>query len=237
MDLGTILNDDAGEDDPDDLLRRLPPVPIIPDTPQTQLTVLKSEPSKTCPHGLVRYLEPCAQCWEQLQYDAYGWALDSRHDPWRPNGTICVHQVEIKSCKMCWGRRLCEHKRESRYCVACGRARLCIVCRKHVVIYAGTTCKTCQAEQEGRKIHRGRKTAKEQDEDAQLVARVTAKVNEEFDRMKSAGQTRLAWYVAAAEERVRRGRLLRALAEARKERAANAANAHVNATPAAAAPI
>ena len=80
MDLAKILNDEYD----DDLRRRLPPVPIIPDAPQLQLTVLRSEPSKTCPHGLVRYLEPCARCWEQLQYDAYGWVVDSNFPSTNP---------------------------------------------------------------------------------------------------------------------------------------------------------
>ena len=222
MDLTRILNDDYD----DDLRRRLPPVPIIPDAPQTQLTVLKSEPSKTCPHGLVRYLEPCGRCWEQLQYDAYGWVMDSKHDPVRPVGVLCVHQLEITKCKVCFRRRICEHKKERRLCKACGGSKLCIVCRSRTVLHVGTTCKRCQAKQEGRRTFMGRMSSRDgivnPSEDDLLVERVTAEIDAEFARMKAErpplapGQVR-PFYAMAAEEKRRRDMLLKALAEARKQ--------------------
>ena len=222
MDLTRILNDDYD----DDLRRRLPPVPIIPDAPQTQLTVLKSEPSKTCPHGLVRYLEPCGRCWEQLQYDAYGWVMDSKHDPVRPIGVLCVHQLEITKCKVCFRRRICEHKKERRLCKACGGSKLCIVCRSRTVLHVGTTCKRCQAKQEGRRTFMGRMSSRDgivnPSEDDLLVERVTAEIDAEFARMKAErpplapGQVR-PFYAMAAEEKRRRDMLLKALAEARKQ--------------------
>ena len=140
----------------------LPPLPVEPKTPppkgppQTQLTLIQSEPSKTCPHGLVRYLEPCGRCWEQLQLDAFGWVQDSKYDMNVRIGKLCVHGVERRRCKVCVGCRICCHGKEKWYCSTCDGGKLCIMCRRHTVAWVGTTCKTCKAREEGRPIKNGR---------------------------------------------------------------------------------
>ena len=226
MDLGLLVEGfQEGKEDEDNLRLRLPPVRILPDAPQTQLTVLKSEPCQTCPHGLVRYLEPCERCWEQLQRDAYGWVLDSRLDPWRPEGTLCVHQLVVKNCDTCWGRGICDHRKERRYCCLCGGAKLCITCRKHIVPYVGTTCKTCQARLEGRQLRRGPKKKRDNHGAFSLLEKVKAELEaedkEEKQRQQASGGEApprvTQWYARASQEKRLRERLLKALADAKKE--------------------
>ena len=139
-------------------LKPCPPqtqVSLKPCPPQTQLTLIQSEPSKTCPHGLVRYLEPCGVCWEQLQRDAFGWVVDSKFSSAPKGDRLCVHGVRQRRCKVCVGSRICSHGKEKWYCNACDGSRMCIACRRHIVGWVGTTCKTCKAKEEGRVVTRG----------------------------------------------------------------------------------
>ena len=147
---------DCDEGD-DNLLARIPPVSLIPDGPQTQLTLLTPEPSKTCPHGLVRYLEPCGRCWEQLQFEAFGWVDDAKYDPYKQYSRLCAHQLIWKKCEKCWPMRLCVHGREKQYCRICDGRKLCITCRRHIVKWVGTTCVTCKVDFEGRERKTGGK--------------------------------------------------------------------------------
>lgn len=231
MDLRQLLasEDNVGNNndkrvDPDDLGLRLPPLKIIPATPQAHLTVVRSEPSQTCPHGLVRYLEPCGKCWEQLQRDAYGWVIDSRFDPWRPEGTLCVHQLVLENCPTCWARCVCSHKKERRYCNLCGGSKLCIACRKRIVKFVGATCKTCQALQEGRKLHRGPMPRGGWDPDShdelvnRLKAEIEAEALAEAEKLKAEGGgvfKKGGLYEKAFEERKMRAKLLKAIKEAK----------------------
>lgn len=67
--------------------------------PQLQLTVLQPTPSRTCPHGLVRYIDPCSKCWRRLQEEARLWVI-------RPEGVLCEH--DMLNCEVCDWRRLCK---------------------------------------------------------------------------------------------------------------------------------
>ena len=148
MDLQLLLahGEDEGEED-DNLLARIPPVPLIPDGPQTQLTVLKPEPSKTCPHGLVRYLEPCGRCWEQLQHEAFGWVEDAKYYPYKRFATLCVHQLIWRKCEACWPMRLCVHGKEKQYCTVCDGRKICTVCQISVVRNVWSKCNRCKPKQ------------------------------------------------------------------------------------------
>ena len=53
------------------------------------------------------------------------------------------------------GSRICSHGKEKWYCNACDGSRMCIACRRHIVGWVGTTCKTCKAKEEGRVVTRG----------------------------------------------------------------------------------
>jgi hypothetical protein len=147
MDLFSLLNPaDAGGDD---LLSRIPPLPIVSCAPQTQLTVIQSAPSKTCPHGLVRYLNPCSKCWEQLQLDAFGWVEDSRYDSVRPEGELCVHQYDRRRCKQCLGAAVCSHGVARQYCKRCDGGKLCALCKTGTMQFWGQICKRCRDTMEG----------------------------------------------------------------------------------------
>jgi hypothetical protein len=158
MDLHLLLAHE--EDEGDDLLARIPPLLLLPEGPQTQLTLLRPEPSKTCPHGLVRYLEPCGRCWEQLQHEAFGWVDDAKYNPYKQFSKLCAHGMIWKKCEACWPRRLCVHSKEKQYCRVCDGRKLCITCRKHIVKWIGTTCLTCKVKYEGRERKTGGKVVK-----------------------------------------------------------------------------
>ena len=98
---------------------------VAAEIPQLQLTVLQPAPSKTCPHGLVRYIDPCAQCWRRLQDEARLWVI-------RPEGELCEH--DLLNCEVCDWRRLCKG------------------CGAEFVRRPGRTCGRCVAQMQQPKV-------------------------------------------------------------------------------------
>lgn len=106
------------------------------------------DPSKqTCPHGLVRYLTPCAECWESVLKASHRSAKKDKEIKncySRSSGNLpCEHHSERRRCVICKGSWICAHGKNKVYCAKCDGRRLCQVCRNVTLPRCYQTCKRC----------------------------------------------------------------------------------------------
>lgn len=118
-----------------------------------QLGIVMSSPGATCPHGTVRYLETCLDCWRGLQTCVQEWKRESERLTYEKRIGKCVHNRLKRRCKVCDGSQICRHGKNRVYCLQCDGRRVCAACRKHVVKRRGGTCQTCQ--NGGRRMKKG----------------------------------------------------------------------------------
>ena len=122
-----------------------------------ELGVVVYRSGSTCPHGRVRYLESCWDCFRGFQACVQEWKRESeeaKHD--RKIGK-CKHGRLRRRCKSCGGSQICRHGKNRVYCAACDGRRVCVACKRHVVKVCRGTCQTCQ--NGGRRLRKGERKA------------------------------------------------------------------------------
>jgi len=100
-----------------------------------------------CPHGKVRHLEPCVECWESLLKESSRLAsADKKNVIAKKVETSmpCMHMAERRRCKICKGAWICVHDLNKVYCKLCDGRRLCQVCMDVTLPRCYETCKNCQ---------------------------------------------------------------------------------------------
>ena len=122
-----------------------------------QLGVVLSSSGATCPHGKVRYLETCLDCWRGLQACVQEWKRESERLTYEKRIGMCVHNRLKRRCKVCGGSQICKHGKNRVYCLQCDGRRVCVACRKHVVKRCGGSCQTCQ--NGGRRMKKGERVS------------------------------------------------------------------------------
>jgi hypothetical protein len=122
-----------------------------------ELGVVLSCSGTTCPHGRVRYLDTCLDCFRGLQACVQEWKEESERLKHERRIGKCKHGRLRRRCKLCKGSQICRHGQNRVYCAVCDGRRLCVVCRNHIVKVCRGTCRTCQ--NGGRRMRKGERAA------------------------------------------------------------------------------
>ena len=99
-----------------------------------------------CPHGIVRHLAPCLDCWEALLKGSSRLAKGETKKAIAKTGVAmqCMHMSERRRCKICKGSWICDHGMNKVYCKYCDGRRLCQLCLKVTLPRCYEVCGKCR---------------------------------------------------------------------------------------------
>ena len=104
-----------------------------------------------CPHGKIRSLVPCMECWEEVMKQTYGCVRRHRVALKSTNNNLpCEHCCERRRCKICKGSWICTHGKNKVYCRECDGRRLCQVCFEKSLPRCFEVCKGCREDREAK---------------------------------------------------------------------------------------
>lgn len=111
-----------------------------------------------CPHGRVRSLERCVDCWASLLKESRRIVARCKADRRGRRLETCVpceHCAEKRRCRVCKGSWVCVHDKNKVYCKVCDGRRLCQVCFDVTLPRCYEACKRCRAAAERVAAQRG----------------------------------------------------------------------------------
>jgi len=111
-----------------------------------------------CPHGKLRHLEKCLECWESMLKESRRLLVKCRAEGKRRRNDACIpceHCAEKRRCKVCKGSWICSHGHNKVYCKACDGRRLCQVCWDVTLPRCYEVCAKCRRQAEHVALVRG----------------------------------------------------------------------------------
>ena len=112
-------------------------------------TALTGGGDAKCPHGRVRGLERCVECWESFMKQSKACSESAKKflAPHR-HRLPCEHCSERRHCRICKGYWVCRHGIHKVYCKECDGRRLCQVCFRRTLPRCYEVCWKCRSLEE-----------------------------------------------------------------------------------------